>query len=275
MSLNKPLVSVIITTRNNQRTLRELLESIKHQAYENVETIIVDNNSSDNTLQIAKEYTSRIFKAGPERSAQRNLGAKYARGKFYLILDSDMIVNRDVISECVELISYKPSLKEIIIPEKSFGQGFWSQTKAWEREINEGEEYFESARFFPKKIFWEFGGYDETMTGPEDWDLPQRIAKKYPVGRIKSFIKHDEGRQTLWGLAKKKYYYGLSAHKYLKSQNLPIIGPTTVYFLRPAFYKHWRKLISKPTLSLGMLVMLISEMIGGGLGYIRGRLRGD
>lgn len=274
-SLKSPLVSIIVTTKNSERTLGKLLQSIRNQSYPRIEIIIVDNNSSDNTKEVARKYTTKIFNKGPERSAQRNLGAKKSKGELYLILDSDMILNRNVIGECVKLITNKPFLKEIIIPEKSFGEGFWSQTKAWEREINEGEKYFESARFFPKKIFWEFGGFDETMTGPEDWDLPQRIAKKYPVGRIKSFIRHDEGRQTLWGLAKKKYYYGLSAHKYLKSQNLPIIGPTTVYFLRPAFYKHWRKLISKPILSLGMFVMLISELIGGSLGYIRGRLRGD
>lgn len=274
-SLKKlPLVSIIITTKNSGRTLKKLLQSIRNQSYKNTEVIIIDNNSSDDTLQIAKKYTAKIFNKGPERSAQRNLGARRARGSYYLVLDSDMIVNKNVIKECIELIFENPHFKEIIIPEKSLGVGFWSQAKAWEREINEGEKYFESARFFPKKIFWEFGGFDETMTGPEDWDLPQRIAKKYPVGRIKSYIMHDEGRHTLLGLAKKKYYYGLSAHRYLKSQNLPIIGPTTVYFLRSAFYKKWRKLISRPILSVGMFVMLVSELIGGGLGYLRGRLKG-
>lgn len=275
MSLTKPLVSVVITTRNNQRTIKKLLESLKGQSYKNIEIIVVDNNSKDYTLKIAKKYTTKIFDKGPERSAQRNLGAKRARGSFYLILDSDMVVGKNVISECVNLCLMDLSIKEVIIPEKSFGEGFWSGAKSWEREINEGEKYFESARFFSKGVFWEFGGFDEEMTGPEDWDLPQRIAKKYKSGRIKSYILHDEGRQTLLSLAKKKYYYGLSAHKYLKSQNLPLIGPTTIYFMRPSFYKKWRKLVFRPVPSLGMFVMLFAELIGGGLGYIRGRMKNE
>ena len=276
-----PMVSVVITTRNSANTLGRLLKSIKQQSYKNMEIIIVDNNSSDKTVEISKKYTRKVYNFSPERSAQRNFGAKKAKGEYVLILDSDMVLTTIVIEECFEKIknpsgpgqSQKSKIKigGVVIPEKSFGRGFWAKIKSFEREINQGEAYFESARFFPKNIFWKFTGYDESLTGPEDWDLPQRIARIYKIERINYFILHNEGSLTLATLFKKKFYYGLSVHRYLKIQNLPIFGPATVYFLRPAFYKNWKKILLHPLLSFGMFLMLIVEMVGGGLGYLFGR----
>lgn len=267
-----PLVSVIITTRNSAPTLNQLLKNIKNQSYKNIEIIVVDNNSRDKTKEIARKYTKRLYDKPPERSAQRNYGAAKARGDFLLFLDADMVLTKNVVSECVRMGDDR-NVGGIIIPEKSFGRGFWAKAKALEREINAGEAHFEASRFFPKKVFQEAGGYDETLTGPEDWDLHQRVSKKYKITRTKSFIKHNEGQHTLIGLAKKKYYYGLSAYKYITKQKLPTIGPTTVYFLRTAFYRKWRRLLSDPVLALGMFVMLFAETVGGGVGYLVGRLK--
>ncbi len=268
------LISIIITTKNSASTLEKLLQSIKEQQYKYYEIIVVDNNSTDDTKKIARKFTRQVFNKGPERSVQRNYGVEKSSGNYLLILDSDMVLTPDVLEDCVNTVSDKhhKRIGEIIIPEKSFGLGFWAKTKAFEREINEGERYFEAARFFPKDIFEEFSGYDVNLTGPEDWDLPQRIAKKYKVARIKSLILHNEGRPTLIKLAKRKYYYGLSVDKYLKKQKMSVINPRTIYFLRPAFYKNWKKLLKHPILSVGTIIMLVVESIGGGWGYIQGKV---
>jgi glycosyltransferase involved in cell wall biosynthesis len=59
--MDNPLVSVIIPTYNSSRTLKKSLESIKNQTYENIEIIVVDNNSKDNTKDIALEYTDKVY----------------------------------------------------------------------------------------------------------------------------------------------------------------------------------------------------------------------
>lgn len=270
-----PLVSIIITTRNSGKTLQQLLKSIKNQTYKTIEVIVVDNHSSDNTADIARSFTEKVFLKGPERSVQRNFGAKKAIGKYLLILDSDMQLSINVVKECVEKLEKNKDIKFLIIPEKSFGKGFWTKTKAFERELNQGEDYFEAARFFSKKIFWEVEGYDENLTGPEDWDLPQRIIKKYKQERIKSVIFHNEGCPTLLGLAKRKYYYGLSVHKYLKKHKISPLNAKTIYCLRPAFYRNWQKILLNPKLSVGMFLMLLVETLGGGLGYLTGRVKNE
>lgn len=270
--MKKALVSAIITTKNSADTMEELLKSLKKQTYKNIEIIVVDNNSKDKTVDISKKYTKLVFNKGPERSAQRNYGVKKSKGKYLLILDSDMILTKKVVKECVDKIENKKvKIGEVVIPEKSFGIGFWAKAKAFERKINEGQNYFEAARFFTKKIFNEFKGYDTKLTGPEDWELPQRIAKKYKMERIRSYILHNEGHPTLYKLAKRKYYYGLSVDKYLKKQNINVVSPRTVYFLRPAFYKNWKLLIKKPILTSGMFFMLFVESFGGLLGYLKGK----
>lgn len=267
----KQLASVIITTRNSASTMEPLLQSIKDQSYKNLEIIVVDNKSSDDTVRISKKFTKSVYQYGPERSSQRNFGVNKSKGKYILILDSDMVLTKDVVREGVALIENDSKIGGLVIPEKSFGIGFWAKMKILEREINEGERYFEAARFFPKRIFLEQKGYDTTLTGPEDWDLPERIAKKYKIGRIKSYILHNEGNLSLKTLSQKKYYYGLSSYKYLSKQKIPVLSSKTVYFLRPAFYRNWKRLLSNPINFFGLMIMLFVEGISGATGYLRGR----
>lgn len=56
-----PLVSVIIPTQNSFKTLEKCLKSVKNQSYKNVEIIVVDNNSTDNTKEIAKNIQIRFL----------------------------------------------------------------------------------------------------------------------------------------------------------------------------------------------------------------------
>lgn len=264
------LVSAIITTKNSSSTLESLLDSIRSQSYKHIEIIVVDNFSTDDTKKLTLKYTHKFFTKGPERSVQRNFGVKKAEGEYILILDSDMVLTKNVVEECVSRFD-EGIIGGIVIPEKSVGEGMWTNAKILERELNQGEDYFEAARFFSKTILKEFGGYDENLTGPEDWELPRRIGLKYKIARIRSKILHNEGCLSIVNLFWKKYYYGLSAHKFLEKQNLPLLGPHTVYFLRSGFYKNWKKLFRNPVISLVMFVMLVVETIGGGLGYLVGR----
>lgn len=264
------LVSAIITTKNEKKHIETCLKSIASQAYKNIEIIVVDNNSSDETKLIAKRYTDKVFNFGPERSAQRNLGAKKAKGKYLFFIDADMVLGKNVIKECVEKCE-KSGYGAVIIPEKSFGEGFWTDVKAFERSLYEGDAAIEAARFFEKEIFVKSGGYDEKITGPEDWDLPQRVRQICNIGRINSFILHDEGRTSVIKLAKKKYYYGLKVPAYLNNSHpAKLTAQQVVYLLRPAFYKNWKKIGKNPKLASAMMVMLFAEQLAGFAGFAKG-----
>lgn len=272
----QPLVSVVVTTKNEQEVISRFIISIQNQTYKRTEIIVVDNNSVDETQIIARKMGVKVLTFGPERSAQRNFGVKNSKGKYLLILDADMELTPKVISECVQLAESDKRIGEIVIPEHSLASNYWGKVKAYERSFynEKGDELTDAARFFRREVFFKAGGYDETMTGPEDWDFPETIREMgYKVGRIKSEIYHYERIDSLFSVVSKKFYYALHTYKYLGKHNIPMFGPKTVYFLRPVFYKNLKKIIMHPILSIGMFIMLSAELIGGGLGYFIGRIR--
>jgi glycosyltransferase involved in cell wall biosynthesis len=275
--MQKDSVSIIIPAYNEGKNVERLLISIKKQTFKGIEIVVVDDGSKDNTVAVARRYTQKIFpREHLERSIQRNFGAKQTKGEFLFFLDADMELAPNVVSDCVETIQKDNKIGGIIIPEESKAETFWEKVKAFERSFynDNGDQTTDAARFFRREAFEKVGGYDETITGPEDWDLPESVKRVgYKIGRIKSKIIHHERISNLFSLVKKKYYYALKSHKYLKKQNISVFSPKTIYFLRPVFYKNPRKLILNPILSVSMFIMFSFELIGGGLGYLVGKIK--
>ena len=103
MSLSK--VSIIIINYNGQELLEKCLDSLFKIDYENFEVIIVDNNSTDNTIEfVAKNYPSVIIvklDSNKGFAEPNNIGAKIAKGEFLLFLNNDTIVNPTFLNELV------------------------------------------------------------------------------------------------------------------------------------------------------------------------------
>lgn len=260
-----PLVSVIVTTKNEEKNIERFLVSVKDQNYKNLEIIVVDNNSSDNTKIIAKKYTNKIFNIGPERSAQRNYGARKSQGKYLLILDADMELTENVVKECVGKIGEN---KAITIPEKTVGQGFMASVRKFERSMYMGDSSIEVARFFDKKTFMKFSGYDLSLTGAEDYDLPKRISEEHSIGRINSYILHHESGLTLFSQLRKKYYYANKSASYV-DKHPDLISKQGILILRKAYIKHWRKFLKFPFLGMSLIIVRFLETLSAALGFLK------
>ncbi len=261
-------ISAVITTKNEEEVVGDLLRSIKNQSCKNFEIILVDNNSTDRTTQIAKTFDARVFDKGPERSIQRNWGVEKAKGEYVLILDADMVLTKDVLKDCAQKIGKDKTLGGLVIPEVSFGEGFWSKFKIFEREFYLEDETIEAPRFFNKAVFKKFGGYDEEITGPEDWDLPLRMKKAgIKIGRIKSVIRHNEGRFSPFKSARKKFYYASHAGVFLKRHPEQIFVKGNLMF-RPVFFKKWKKMAGSPILTIGMFTVKLIEAVSAMSGVV-------
>ncbi len=273
--MEKPLVSVIIPTKNSSKTLEGCLKSIKEQSYKNIELIIVDNNSTDNTKEIAKKYTDKVYNFGPERSAQRNFGVKNSEGQFILIIDSDMELSNNVIQSCINKIITSKEIKAVIIPEESFGKGFWAQCKKLERSYYVGVRWIEASRFFDKNIYLNLGGYNEYMISGEDWDLSQRVEGIGKISRIDDFIYHNEGSISLFKTIKKKIYYAGEFVNYVsKNKNYEKFRKQTGIINRyKLFFSQPIKLFKNPIIGFGMLFMKTCEFGFGGMGYLIGKFK--
>jgi len=265
---DEPLVSVIVPTKNNEVTIRQCLESIKAQTYHKIEVIVVDNYSADKTREIAESFGFKLFLKGPERNPQRNFGAQQASGKYLLFIDSDMELSSEVVADCVATAQGE-GVQAIIILEMSFGEGFWTKCKAFERSFYMAEVTMALSRFFDRATFVGAGGFDESLIGFDDRDLHFRIiASGGRVGRASAVIRHNEGRARIIRLMKKKYLYGKSLNQYLRKH--PAGGNTRWLFYRLTFIKHWGKMIKHPVLSAGMAFMQLCELSAAWAGYVVG-----
>jgi len=265
------IVSVIVPTRNSAKTLEACLESIHMQVYTQIELIVIDNQSSDLTPEIARRHADIVDTFGPERSAQRNRGARLAHGDYVLFVDSDMTLSSDVVGDCVDAI-LSSGAPGVIIPETSFGEGFWAQARALERSCYVGDDTIEAARFFSRAEFERFGGFDETLVAMEDWDLSKRIAGGTRLPRTRSEIRHDEGRLRLATALAKKRYYGASSGLYWRKHGTTTMAQANLVF-RPAFLRNWRRLLQHPILTAGFLSLKSLETAAAAIGAIESATR--
>ena len=196
-----------------------------------------------------------------------------ARGEYVCIIDSDMNLEPDVIKQCVEQIESAKDIVGVIIPEESFGTGFWAQCKKLERSFYVGIPYMEAARFFYRKDFNEIGGYDVKMVSGEDWDLSQRIEAKGKFTHTKAYIHHDEGKISLLRTIQKKLYYAKCFASYTSNSNdqKKVSQQTSIFGRYKLFFSHPKKLFRNPILGLGMLFMKTCEFGFGGSGYLLAR----
>jgi glycosyltransferase involved in cell wall biosynthesis len=262
-------VSVVVPTRNSGRTLEACLRSIRDQTHAPIEILVADNHSSDATRAIANRFADAVLDAGPERSAQRNRAAAAATGSSLLFVDSDMVLTSSVVAECVEAAAR--GADAVVIPEQSFGDGFWARCKALERSCYVGDASLEAARFFTRDVFERIGGYDEALIGTEDWDLHERAVRAgAEFDRANEFIWHDEGALRISKLAAKKFRYGKTLGLYAKKH--PALARRQLRLIRPAFLDHRRRLARDPVATAGMIVMKTSEAVAGAAGLLLGKL---
>ena len=256
----RPLVSAIITTKNEEKNIENCLKSIINQTYKDIEIIVVDNNSDDRTKEIAEKYTHKVFNHGPERSAQRNLGAERAESRYILYLDADMILSPEVIEECVKKMEMDNNLVALYIPERIVGEGFWIKVRDFERSFYT-KTPIDAVRFIRKDIFEKVGGFDENLTGPEDWDFDKKVRNTGKVDVIDSCLEHNEGKFNLRDYVKKKVYYTKNLDTYIQKwgkDDSDIKKQLGAYYrLIGVFVENgkWRRLVKRPHLTSGMMFL--------------------
>lgn len=173
-------VSIVIPTYNSAQYLSETIESAMASSYANLEILVVDDGSTDDSQEILKTWTSRypdIIKVytqsnqGP--SIARNFGIYQATGKYVLPLDSDDKIHPEYISMAVERFERDEDVKVVYCEAEKFGvkQGHWKLKPFSLSDLALDNMIFVSALF--KKSDWKkAGGYDPRfVAGWEDWEF--------------------------------------------------------------------------------------------------------
>jgi len=106
-NLFTPLISIITVVFNGERYLEETILSILNQTYQNIEYIVIDGESNDNTLEIIKKYQNNITfwisEADDGIADAMNKGLKYAKGEFVLFIHADdYLIDSNCIKNAVD-----------------------------------------------------------------------------------------------------------------------------------------------------------------------------
>jgi glycosyltransferase involved in cell wall biosynthesis len=261
-----PLVSIIIPTKNSSRLINSCLNSLKNQTYTNIEIIVVDNSSEDNTLDIARRFTNLIYAYKPERSSQINYGVKMSSGKYIYRVDSDFVLEPNVIMEAVNLAESNNYAAILIHNTSDPSVSYWAKVRKFERDMYEYEDLNVAVRFIRKDIFLSLGGFDTELNYGEDYDLHNRIIQKYAIGRIHAKEMHLGEYRSLLEIAKKNYYYGKSTIKFLKKNKFR--GVKQVNPFRHAFFNNLDKFVGHPTLAFGFVIYQLVRYSSGMLGLL-------
>ena len=204
------LISIIIPTMNASGHLKNLLPSLIEQTYTNFEVIINDDKTTnDDTRNLLRRFEKKIkikyIHENTSMAQGRKSGARYAKGKYLLHIDADMSLSQKVLESCI--VEMEKGYDALIIPEISYGEGFWAKVKSFERSMYVGDETIESARFIRTDVYNEIGGHNEKMVLSEDKDLDLKIRKAgFKVGRIEEPIYHNEGHLSLTRDLQKKFF---------------------------------------------------------------------
>lgn len=264
-----PLISVVVPTRNNERTLAECLASVRAQNYAPVELVVVDNHSHDATARLAGETADQVIVAGPERSSQRNAGIEAAAGEWVLWLDSDMLLPDDALTRCV-ITADQTGAVAVALPERTIGAGFWTASRALERACYTDDPGLQNPRFVRRDYLLSIGGFDGSMAGPEDTDLRLRmVADGVACAVADVLVNHDEGHLRLAEVVRKRVYYGRSLPAFAKANP----GATRAEGLAKlrSYGRHRDLLARDPRHAAGMVLMRTVEAGAYAYGAWQGR----
>ena len=149
------MISVIVPVFNGEKYLDECLSSIHD---DNIEIIVVDDESNDNSYNIAKKYTDQIIKikhSGPVIA--RNTGLKHANGEYVVFMDADDVLNKNAISQMRKDID---GFDGVVGLRSDFISPDCPNINAQTKTSNHG--VISGCAMFKKSVFDKIGGFDET-----------------------------------------------------------------------------------------------------------------
>lgn len=260
-------VTFVVPTKNAERTIAACVRSLRQQAHPHVEIVLVDNHSTDRTCALAAEYVDQIIVAGPERCAQRNIGAAVSTGEIVVFVDADMVLEPTIAGEAADLIG-NGEFDALVLPEQAFGENFFASCRGLEKRLYLGDASVEAARAIRRTMFDKVGGWDETLTAGEDWDLSDRLSEAgCRMGRTTGQVWHDEGTVKLRSQFKKKRYYGTWVAEFVSR------GGASGHLARTSLISQPRLLLAEPAKTAGLVTLKVVEAAGLATGMVTGRLQ--
>lgn len=172
-------VSVVMPCYNDAKYLQEAVMSVLDSSYPNIEVLIVNDGSTDNTKEVGllleKQYSNVIYleQSNHGVAAARNYGVEQSSGQLILPLDADDKISKDYVALAAQVLQNKEQMKVVYCEAEFFGNksGDW-RLPQFSRKMLARENMIFSSAMYRKKDFIDCGGYSESMLGGwEDWEF--------------------------------------------------------------------------------------------------------
>jgi glycosyltransferase involved in cell wall biosynthesis len=178
-------VSIIIPVYNAEKTVGDCLKSVFTSEYKNFEVVLVDDNSTDDSLSIATPYHCKVVRmkenVGP--AGARNRGAEASRGEILFFLDSDIIIERNTIEQTVRSFQGRLNISALFCSyqKNTVSSNFYSEYKNFVHHYTHQNSLEDAATFcggfgaIKREPFFKFGGFDENYRSLEDMEFGYRL----------------------------------------------------------------------------------------------------
>jgi glycosyltransferase involved in cell wall biosynthesis len=198
----KPLVSVIIPNYNYASYVCEAVDSALQQTYDNIEVVVVDDGSKDNSREILERYGYKITVISQPNagvSAARNAGVKHSSGKFVAFLDADDVWLAEKIEKQVDLFESEKDLGLVHVGVEEFdthGNILKTRLDGMSGHVSHELLLFErpvvlgggSGLMIPREVFDEAKGFDLELLTSADWDFFYRIGRRHKIGFVSEVL---------------------------------------------------------------------------------------
>jgi len=192
-----PVISVILPVYNGELTIEETVKSVLNQSFLDFELIIIDDGSSDSTLDILAKFQDPRLKVfsypNSGLSASRNRGIELARGEFISFIDADDLWTSGKLEAQINALRENTGADVSyswtdFIDESGNSLGYGIHHSANGYVFPNLLEFFfigsGSNALIRKQVFEEVGDFDETLTSAEDWDMFLRLAARYHFAAV-------------------------------------------------------------------------------------------
>lgn len=191
--LAEPLVSIIIPNYNHGAYLGDAIQSVLAQSYSNIEIIVVDDGSTDDSRAIAESFGNRIHYIWQQNSglcAARNTGLAAAKGVYIGLLDADDMLEPDYCQRLVSALLAFPNAEGIICGYRFVDEDNNSLPQIESRSLI-GQELYElllkgnflvpESILLHRRCYKNVGSFDTDLTACEDWDMWLRVSQSHRI----------------------------------------------------------------------------------------------
>jgi glycosyltransferase involved in cell wall biosynthesis len=180
---NNPLISVMMPTYNNAKYIKQAIESIYAQKYDNIEIVVVDDGSTDNTKEVLKQYKNIKYFYIEHKgiSFARNTALSNSKGEYIAFCDSDDYWLPEKLNTQIQYFKDNPGCEIVFTKYENIFEN--DELKKNKRAIHEKliEDSFKQylpSTILRKDLFDRFGTFDENFSGIEDAEFIYRISMK-------------------------------------------------------------------------------------------------